>query len=390
MTSFDAAERRRRLGVRHALAAPVTTTEDVTASVVALHSTDPAAMMLSVLARLERPEIAEVERALYVDRSVVRILAMRRTVFAVPADRFDEFAATVRHSVAGPERRKLLGLLRASGIDDAETVLEQGHAAVLAAAERLGEFSSADLQAADPLLATRVDIGTGSKYATQQSLASRLLTVMSVEGSVVRTRPEGAWNSYRYRWAARGTWLPTPVTQPDEAEARARVARRWLERFGPALPEDLQWWTGWTKGHTRAALATVDTAEVELEEGTGLVLADDLAPTPEPAPWVALLPALDPTTMGWRHRGWYLGPHAERVFDDVGNAGPTIWHDGRIVGGWAIRDDGTVATRLFTDVGREATDAIAERAARLEKLLDGTVVKVRARRWTAVEKELRA
>lgn len=389
MTTFDAAERRRRLGVRHALASPVTSAEDVTTSVVALHSTDPAAMVLSVLARLERPSIAEVERALYVDRSIVRLLAMRRTVFAVPSDEFDEFAATVRHSVAGPEHRKLLGLLRASGVDDAETRVEQGRAAVLAAAERLGEFSSADLQAADPLLATRVDIGAGSKYATQQSLASRLLTVMSVEGSVVRTRPEGAWNSYRYRWAARGTWLPSPVEQPDEAEARARVAERWLARFGPARLEDLQWWTGWTKGHTRVALAALDTVEVSLEDGTGLVLADDLEPTAESAPWVALLPALDPTTMGWKHRDWYLGPHAERVFDNVGNAGPTVWQDGRIVGGWAIRDDGSVVTSLFTDVGREAAEAIDARAARLEELLGGVVVKVRARRWTAVEQELR-
>ena len=389
MTTFDVAERRRRLGVRHALAIPAASTEDVTDALVALHGTDPAAMVLSVLARLREPSIADVDRALYEDRTVVRTLAMRRTVFAVPADRFDEFVATVRHSVAGPERRKLVGLLRTSGVEDPEAVMTQAHATAVAAAARLGEFTSGDLQDADPLLATRVQVGAGSKYATHQSLASRLLTVLSVEGEVVRARPQGTWNSTRYGWAARSSWLPDAGDVPDEDTARARVAARWLARFGPALPEDLQWWTGWTKGHTRAALATLDTAEVELAEGTGLVLTDDLEPTPDPGPWVALLPALDPTTMGWRHRSWYLGPHGPRLFDDVGNAGPTVWVDGRVVGGWAIRDDGTVAVRLLEDVGHEAAGRVEATAARLETLLDGVVVKVRGRRWTPVEQELR-
>ena len=68
---------------------------------------------------------------------------------------------------------------------------------------------------------------------------------------------------------------------------------------------------------------------------TGYVLAGDLEPTPRPEPVAALLPTLDPTTMGWKERDWYLGAHAGRLlFDGNGNAGPTIWWDGRVVGGW--------------------------------------------------------
>lgn len=383
-------ERRRRLGVRHALAPPAPTVEQVTASLVALHSTDPASMVLSVLARLENPSIAAIERALYDDRSIVRILAMRRTVFAVPSHEAAEFLSTVQHSVAASEYRKLRALVADSGTRDPDAWLAAAHAAALAAFDRLADFTSGELAASDPLLGTRIQIGAGTKYATTQSVASRLLTVMSVQGHVVRARPEGSWASTRFRWSAMGRWLPDLGPLPETGPARAVVARRWLARFGPARPEDLQWWTGWTKGHTTAALAPLDTVEVELDSGTGIVLADDLEPTPEPAPWVALLPALDPTTMGWKHRDWYLGPHGDRLFDVNGNAGPTIWHDGHIVGGWAIRDDGTVATRLLTDVGREADEAITARAAQLEARLDGTVVKARARGWSPLEKDLRA
>ncbi|GAA3535276.1 hypothetical protein AFL01nite_07490 [Aeromicrobium flavum] len=389
MVSIDTAERRRRLGVRHALAAPVATPEDVTRAVTVLHSTDPASMVLSVLARMAEPSIAEVERALYDDRSLVRILAMRRTVFAVPAADRGAYLASTRQSVAESEYRKLRAMVAATEVEDPDAWLAQAHAAALAAFERLDVFRSADLAAADPLLATRIEIGAGKKYATHQSIASRLLTVMSAEGHVVRARPAGTWASTQFRWTSMRKWLPEPADVPDPATARAIVASRWLARFGPARPEDLQWWTGWTKGHTTAALASIDTTEVAVDDGVGVVLADDTEPTADPGPWVALLPALDPTTMGWKHRSWYLGPHAEQLFDVNGNAGPTVWKDGEIVGGWAIRDDGTVAVRLLTDVGAEARVAIDARAAALHETLAGTVVKARARGWTPVERDLR-
>ena len=35
--------------------------------------------------------------------------------------------------------------------------------------------------------------------------------------------------------------------------------------------------------------------------------------------------------MGWRERVWYLGDHAKMLFDTNGNAGPTVWVDGRVM-----------------------------------------------------------
>ncbi len=52
----------------------------------------------------------------------------------------------------------------------------------------------------------------------------------------------------------------------------------------------------------------------------------------------ALLPGLDVTTMGWVERDWYLEDLREQVFDNRGNAGPTAWADGRVVGGWRQSD----------------------------------------------------
>ncbi|MDP9325402.1 MAG: winged helix DNA-binding domain-containing protein, partial [Candidatus Dormibacteraeota bacterium] len=106
-------------------------------------------------------------------------------------------------------------------------------------------------------------------------------------------------------------------------------------------------------------------AAVDIEGTPGLALADDLEPTRAVKPWAAFLPSLDPTVMGWTERGWYLGDHTAALFDRNGNAGPSIWWNGRVVGGWAWRKDGTLPYRLLEDVGREAEVAIGAEAERI-------------------------
>jgi hypothetical protein len=149
----------------------------------------------------------------------------------------------------------------------------------------------------------------------------------------------------------------------DPAAARVELARHWLRRYGPGTVADLKWWTGWTLTQARAALAALDTLDVDLDGRPGIVLADDADEVTAPGPWVALLPTLDPTVMGWTEREWYLGGYRSELFDRAGNPGPTIWVDGRIVGGWAQRPTGEVVTHLFEDVGTEATAAIGTAAA---------------------------
>ena len=181
----------------------------------------------------------------------------------------------------------------------------------------------------------------------------------------MRAQPRGSWVSSQYRWAPMDRWLGKPIPTITVAEGQVEVIRRWLARFGPGTEADIRWWTGWTAREVRAALATIGAVEVDLEGVRGYVLPDDLETTPKPKPWVALLPPLDPTTMGWQARDWYLGAHKELLFDRNGNAGPTIWVNGRIAGGWAMRSSGEVVTRLLEDVGRAASRAVDAEAARL-------------------------
>ena len=82
---IDDDERRARLGLRHALAAPVPDTLAAARAMTCLHATEPASVHLATWARSGASR-DEVDDALYLERSIVKQLAMRRTVFAFPRE----------------------------------------------------------------------------------------------------------------------------------------------------------------------------------------------------------------------------------------------------------------------------------------------------------------
>lgn len=367
MRVIDRPERRSRLGLRHRLAPgrARATAADAAAAVVALHATDPASVYLSAAARLDGATVASIEHALYVERSVVRMLGMRRTVFVVPTPLVPVVQAACTRGVARRERAKLLTFVTQSGFTTRpEKWLAGVERATLEALASRGEATAAALSSDVPELGRRIVVGQG-KWQGDVNASSRVLFLLAADGHIVRGRPRGSWLSTQYHWTTAESWLPGGIPDLATDTAQAELARHWLRAYGPAPADDLKWWAGWTVAETKRALAATGAVEVETDDGTGHVLADDLDPVEAPPPWVALLPTLDPTAMGWTRRDWYLGPHRDAVFDRSGNIGPTIWSDGRIVGGWAHRADGVVATRLLEDVGTEVTAAVESAAARL-------------------------
>ncbi len=206
---------------------------------------------------------------------------------------------------------------------------------------------------------------------------------LGFDGAIVRGRPKGSWTTSEYSWSVTENWMSGRLAGDDTDAAAAELARCYLGRFGPASAADLQWWMGWTAGAAKRAIAAIGAVEVELDTGVGWVLADGSGPDADAGsdePWIAFLPALDPTTMGWKQRDWYLGHHSAfggPLFDRNGNAGPTIWVDGRVIGGWAQRKSGEIAYRLLSTVPPKRAKAIATEADRIRDLIGDTRVNVR-------------
>ncbi len=374
MRRFTIAERRARLAVRHGLA-PAHRAVDVVAAtnrVVCLHATDPVTVYLSAWARVDSLTRDDLGHALYTDRSLVKHLAMRRTLFVVARDLLGVVRDAAGSRVAESESRRLAADVEKAGlVADGRAWLAAAQAATLDTLDAMGEATSTQLRDAVPLLQFATTYAPDKPYGGQIPVGPRVLTTLSAAGHILRASNLGGWSVSRPTWATTRHWLGAEPAHVPETDARAELVRRWLYAFGPATEADLKWWLGGTLATTRAALAQVGAIEVNLDGVRGVVLPDDLDEVPEVAPWAALLPALDPTTMGWFAREWYLGPHRPQLFDTNGNAGTTAWWDGRIVGGWHQDPDGAVKVHLLEDVGHAAATALRSEAERLTIWLDG-------------------
>ena len=282
------------------------------------------------------------------------MLGMRRTMFVVDAGDVALVEAAATRAIAARERARVLQWVAESGRTDGPRWLRRLEKQTLDALRARGEATAAQLSADVPALRQKLLIGAG-KWATEVGMSTRVVLLLAADGHIVRGRPVGTWISTQHRWR-----LAEPLDRLSVDDARVALVRRWLAAFGPGTVDDVKWWTGLTLGQVRKALAGMETVEVGVGGRSGLVLADDVEPVKASKPWAALLPTLDATPMGWKERDWYVGDHEKAMFDRSGNIGPTVWWNGRIVGGWAQRKDGDIVVRYVEDVGSAAKVAVAK------------------------------
>ena len=302
----------------------------------------------------------------------MRMLAMRRTLWTVPVDDAAIVQRSSGDAVAASERKRFVKLLEEKGVaKDGARFLRRAESKAMAAldeARRAGRRRplEAGEGAGHPDPDER---GQGVRRA-RIGVGTRVLLLLAAEGRVVRGRTTGGWTSSRHLWAP----LERLARRADRRRCPSR-RRGWRSSApgsigsGPAPSTTSSGGPAGRSATRRAALAALDVERVDLDGHEGVVLAGDTESRPL-EPFVTLLPGLDPTTMGWKQRDWYLGDHRSRIFDTNGNGGPTVWVDGRIVGGWAQRKTGEVVFQLLEDIGAERADA-GRRARRptLERVL---------------------
>ena len=378
--SIDDDRRRHRLAVRHALV-PATRTGSFGAAVdavVAFHSSDPTTVFLSAAARMRAPTTRSIEDALYDEQIAVRHHAMRRTIWVMTPGTARAAHAGFTRTIAVRERKRTATLF---GEDDAWVT--EGIARVVAVVEGAdAPIGAREIGFRLPDLAEPRVVNPGKPSEGMMAPHTRLLLCAAFEGRVARGRPAGSWIGSQYAWVPSASWHSIDWSEPDEVTGAAEVIAKYLDRFGPATFDDAVWWTGGTKRLVRQALARIGAIEVRLDDGsTGLLLPGDVDDDPDNdlrlAPWVALLPGLDSTAMGWKRRDWYLNSTiASRVTDRNGNIGPTVWVDGSIAGGWAQRRDGSIAHDA-TGLTRAQNNLLAVEIERLQAFLGDTRFSVR-------------
>jgi hypothetical protein len=364
-------QRAAALVARHHLGCTAATLDQALRDVVALHSSDPLTPHLALWARLADYQPAHLDAAL-MSGSVWRMHTIRRTLWVVPTDRAPVFHGAATKVMAN-ERRRLRGW--ASELSDTpDAWLARVESQVLDALRTHGELSTRALQGHVPDLSQKITSGSG-KWTQQVPIGSRLLFLMAMDLKLFRG-PSTTWRSSQYPWT-----LAPKTTLTDPAAARVELVRDYLARFGPVSLTDVKWWTGWTVAQTKKALAQVGALQVQMDAGPGWMLDQELPV----GTGVTLLPGLDPAPMGYKERAWFLGDHGPQLFDRNGNVGPSVWVDGRVVGGWAWAGD-RVRVELLEAVGPAHRAALDERAAALTEWLGGVAVTPRFR--TPLEKRL--
>ena len=273
MRAFSTDERRTRLARRHFLAAGSRADDSVqlAGGMVGLHATDPATVYLAARARLRGSAGPELDRALYEERTLLRMIGMRRTLFVFPLELAAVVQAACTESIAAAQRRRYAKLIEEGGIaKDGRRWLARAEAATLKALAARGEAFATELSSDVPQLRKKIHYGEGKNWAGSTSMTTWVLFLLAAEGRIVRARPRGSWTSSQWSWVPAESWFEEPLARLEPEQARAELASRWLKAFGPAGADDLKWWTGWTLTQARAALAAIDAVEVDLDGRIGI------------------------------------------------------------------------------------------------------------------------
>ncbi|WP_119729781.1 winged helix DNA-binding domain-containing protein [Thermomonospora amylolytica] len=299
---------------------------------------------LSCAARIPSFRLADLDRELYSERSVVRLRAMRGMAYIEPLPLLPALLACTGE----PRDKTLKRIARSAEMTEAQTL-------------ELADRIEAVLAGRPPMTVKEIREALGGDLPGNSGALQMTVALLGRYGRIVRAKARGSWRSDLYPYARWTDWLGAPVEEMDPAEARVEVARRYLRAYGPATADDLKWWTGWTKRDTLPALAALgeEATPVSLDGRDAWVLTDELdaltSITPQDGRGVRLLPVWDSYFMGYATTpaGRVRQVRAEdypRVYDKSGNATSVVIRDGMAAGVWELdADAGTATVAPFGD-----------------------------------------
>ncbi len=321
------------------------TVVDAVRRVMALQAQQAASPYVALWNRVAGFDPADLDAA-FVDRTVVKASLMRITLHAVAAEDYptfhDAMLSSLRAARLYDNRFKAMGL-----------TIAEADALVPGLVELASEpRTKAELEA---WLEARV--GTRPKPGPWWALRSFAPLLHAPTG--------GPW-SFGTRGSFVAAGKPEPAGDPDNA--MQRLARRYLEAFGPATAQDLAQFTLLKRSVARDALrAMADTLEtvegpdgVELFDIPGAPLPDDDNPA-----LPRLMAMWDSALLAYADRSRVIPPeYRQLVIRRNGDVLPTLLVDGHVCGVWRAVDDGIEAT-AFRPLSDDAWQGLAAEAGAL-------------------------
>lgn len=324
---------------------------------------------LAAHARLAQFNPAQLDTALYHQRTLLQSILMRSTSYLVLAEHYPLwYAATARQ-----RNQDANSEYRLWGLDPVE--VDQLEKAIMELGDWPATVETIAARLPSPLIRELSQTSRGGRVTTISNVALvlRWLTAKGILGASPTLNKNlsgsasltGFYDPIVYAPLTR--WYPNLNLSalPDEATAQAELVRAYLTAFGPATEADISFWTGFGKSETaRAVGALADQTTLTLVEGIpGMLLllkeqADALQSTLSPTePVINVLPADDPFTTAHRaSRSRYFNDQKLQrfVFSSSGSAQPTIVVNGQIVGTWErSAEHNRLTWQLLTEVSAD-------------------------------------
>jgi hypothetical protein len=323
---FDAASRRRRLPI-----------VDVVREVGAIQAQEPRAAALGIRARLAGVTEAEVQAALYEERSIVRLWSLRGTLHWVPAEDARWIMRLLGPVAMARAKRRLAQL----GVDDPK--------AQAAVRKVLADGPLTRHEVADAVRAS------GVRLSGDPQMPVHLVMHAVLEGDVIEVAPRGG----KWAYALWEHWLEPDRRTFDRDAALAELARRHAHAHPPAGPEDFAAWSGLKMSDARRGFEQI---AGELDEASVLGRSAWVPKGMKPAGRgsVRLLPAWDNFLLGHRNRALTVRPeHDGEVLPGGGVLRPSLTIDGMVAGGWRF-EKGTPSVEPFAPLTQDAAAVDAE------------------------------
>ncbi|MDI5969373.1 crosslink repair DNA glycosylase YcaQ family protein [Streptomyces sp. SL13] len=295
---------------------------------------------------------------------VITVRCMRKTLHALPLD-----LAAAAHSATRHYRER--DALRA-------VVNSQAH---LAQVEAAGEQIAMLLEVYGPLHHRDIEDRLASRGIS--SARARLALKLSWErGDIAYRNASDAWNRELRTFALTKQAYPEADLSLDRHHATTVLVETYFDRYGPASLADAVWWSALSRTAITTALAAsnreVVTVTTSWSDQPQYMFADRLEEFLAVEPdthhsGVNFLAHEDVALKAYfETRPRYLGNlPARRAFNQIGEALPTVLHDGQVIGTWAWDGAGRrVTTSMVT--GRTSPDirsAVRTRADQLTRIL---------------------
>lgn len=340
-----------------ALSSPAGSVVEAVRRAACVYGSAPTSHLALVL-RTKGYKPADLDAAILKTRDVVRIRAMRGSVYLVPKE-------LLPYGLAITKNGGVKHYAKISGLTEAQVLAAEDH---IEAALEGKQLTAAEIRAA---------IG---KNAPEGTVLTFLLGHMGREARIVRTAVRGGERSQSYEYARMSEWIKLPDVQPTQAEALAKFAPLWLQANGPATVADYAWWHMTSQREALKAFQAIGAKAVQVEGvkvdcyATDEVLAElgkKIAVDDEVYP----LPCWDSYVMAYGDRSRYLDDAKKPfVLDKMGNATNVLLRAGRIVGTWDFEEE-TFLYALFEKMPVKAVEAAAKRLAPIHKFKDVREVK---------------